>query len=80
MELKGVFAKSMAGHDKGYIVKEVKGKYAFLINGTTKPISKPKKKKVKHVALHVNQERCAADTDVEIRKAIKEYKHRIQEV
>lgn len=44
--------ESIAGRDQGnvYLVKEVlDSNYVLLIDGKTKPISKPKKKKVKHL-------------------------------
>jgi ribosomal protein L14E/L6E/L27E len=47
----GMFAVSMAGHDKGrmyLIVKEEDG-YVFLADGETRTIENPKKKKRKHI-------------------------------
>ncbi len=42
---------STYGHDMGewYIVEQVLNEYVFLVNGKSKPIDKPKKKKVKHI-------------------------------
>ena len=44
---------SVQGHDMGewYIVSDVIGEFAYLIDGKLKPISKPKKKKIKHKKL-----------------------------
>ena len=52
MELKkGMMAISKAGHDQNnwYVVLNVEGEYAFLVNGTTKTMDYPKKKKLKHL-------------------------------
>ena len=52
MELKkGMMAISKAGHDQSnwYVVLGVEGEYAFLVNGTTKKMDNPKKKKLKHL-------------------------------
>ena len=52
MELKkGMMAISKAGHDQNnwYVVLNVEGEYAFLVNGTTKKMDHPKKKKLKHL-------------------------------
>ena len=75
---------STYGRDMGewYIVKETENKYVFLINGQTKPISKPKKKKCKHIlktsfyAKEVAQ-KIALNRylqDAEVRKTLKFFK------
>ena len=40
------FAKSLSGHDKGqyYLVVKEEEKFLFLVNGTTRPLEKAKKK------------------------------------
>lgn len=47
----GAFAKSKAGHDCGeiYVIIYCDKEYAYLVNGKTKTINKPKKKKLKHI-------------------------------
>ena len=49
---KGTVVFSVAGHDKGklYVVVFVEGENVFLCDGKTKLLSKPKKKKQKHIA------------------------------
>ena len=44
-------AKAKAGHDKGsvYVVIEEDETFVYLSNGTTKPLSRPKKKKKIHI-------------------------------
>ena len=52
MELrKGMLAISKAGHDQGnwYVVLKVEEEFAYLVNGTTKTMDHPKKKKLKHL-------------------------------
>ncbi len=74
-DLKGVFAKSMAGHDKNayYIIWDWDADAVLLVNGRNRGIGNPKKKKRKHVQIHRNQPVCSGRTDPEIRKAIQEY-------
>ena len=47
----GLVVKSLAGHDKGsyFVVLRAEGEFAFIANGKTKTIEKPKKKKKKHL-------------------------------
>ena len=49
----GRLVVSNNGRDKGnfYIVANIKEQYLYLVNGSTKTIEKPKKKKKKHVIL-----------------------------
>lgn len=49
----GMFAISMAGHDKGqmYIIIREDDEYFYLSDGWIRPVEKPKKKKKKHVQL-----------------------------
>ena len=52
MELrKGMLAISKAGHDKDcwYVVLYIEGNYAYLVNGKTKTMDAPKKKKLMHL-------------------------------
>lgn len=47
----GAFAKSKTGHDCNqiYVIISCNDEYAYLVNGRTKPLDKPKKKKLKHI-------------------------------
>ena len=47
------FAQSLSGHDKGqyYLVVTEAEEFLFLVNGTTRPLEKAKKKNKKHVQL-----------------------------
>ncbi len=78
-------ARSKAGHDKGecYLVKDENETCVFLVNGTTKPLSRPKKKKKIHiqpirrlpeeVAALLPEEAEKAD-DVIVKRILKLYK------
>ena len=48
---KGMLAVSKAGHDKEswYVVLKIEGNYAYLVNGKTKTLEAPKKKKMMHL-------------------------------
>lgn len=81
----GDIVVSLCGHDMGewYVVKDVIGEFAYLIDGNLKPISKPKKKKIKHV-LQINQnanqiaQKLTSKQylqDAEVRKTLKFFKN-----
>ena len=74
----GMLARSKAGHDKGdlYLIDRVEPEYAYLVDGSRRPLSKPKKKKWKHIQIikqmreHWNPEQ---KNDDDIRRAIRQY-------
>ena len=47
----GMVVYSKAGRDKGapFIVLKCEGEYAYLTDGQSRPLNKPKKKKLKHI-------------------------------
>ena len=47
------FAKSMSGHDRNqyYLIIKKDDEFVYLVNGTTKPLTKPKKKNRKHTQI-----------------------------
>ena len=52
MELKeGMLAISKAGHDKDswYVVLNIEGNRAYLVNGKNRSMDRPKEKKLKHL-------------------------------
>jgi len=77
-------AKSKAGHDKGdvYVVAAEDDTYVYLANGTTKPLSHPKKKKKLHIQpiYHLPKEieaLCAEEAgmdDVRVKRILKLYR------
>ncbi len=79
----GEFAKSKAGHDKNqiFIIINIEGEYVFLVDGKSRNIDRPKKKKLKHIQ-PVNYIDCELqrklDADIamqneDIKRAIKSY-------
>ena len=48
---KGLIVRSISGHDRSeqYIVINFDDKFAYLVNGKSRPISNPKKKSLKHI-------------------------------
>ena len=64
--VKGMFARSLAGHDKGrlYVISDV------LVDGKIRTANRPKKKKLIHV--QPDYEMTDAVRDEDIRKALKE--------
>ena len=47
----GMLAKSLAGHDFGklYVIIKSEEEYVYLVDGITRTVDKPKRKKKKHV-------------------------------
>ena len=82
-----LLAKSLAGHDKGklyYVLSSDEG-FVYLVNGKTRTLGKPKKKKIKHVQLikrlqrdlEISDEDIKEDSDV--RKLLKTYNRIMEE-
>lgn len=80
------FAKSLSGHDKNqiYLVKQKDDKFVYLVNGTTKPLSSPKKKSHRHIQIIRNlpqEVREALENgwdDVSVKRAVKLYQCKYQ--
>ena len=75
------FAKSLSGHDKNhyyFVIKKEDG-FLFLVNGTTRPLEKPKKKNEKHIQIikklpsEILEILKEEQTDLTIKRAIKRY-------
>ena len=75
------FAKSLSGHDKNqyYFVLEKDAENFLLVNGTNRTLEKPKKKNEKHVQIikklpiEIEEILAVEQTNLTIKKAIKEY-------
>lgn len=67
----GMFARSLAGHDKGklYVIVRVEEPYVYLADGRIRPMDRPKKKKLMHV--QIDHQQVEIFSDLEIRKALK---------
>ena len=83
----GEFAKSKAGHDKEEIIIIInkEKEYVYLVDGKSRILDKPKKKKIKHIQV-INQideelqrklETNLILRDEDIKRAIKSYKQKI---
>lgn len=83
----GEFAKSKAGHDKEeiFIIVNKEEEYVYLVDGKSRILDKPKKKKIKHIQV-INQideelqrklETNLILRDEDIKRAIKSYKQKI---
>ena len=78
----GMFARSLAGHDKGnlYIIVRREEQFAWVADGRLKHLEKPKKKKWKHLQVDYEispqvsalQEQGRPLTNEAIKRAIKE--------
>jgi len=75
------FAKSLSGHDKNhyYFVVKKEERFLFLVNGTNRPIEKPKKKNEKHIQIvkrlpmEVTEILEKEQTNLTIKRAIEKY-------
>ncbi len=84
----GALCASLAGHDKGevFVIIEDEGEYVCLVNGASRPLAKPKRKKKKHIQIiYDEEERKRRDLiergqvrDDHIRSLIRGYKRRGQ--
>ena len=54
----GKFAKSKAGHDKDqiYVIVKEDAEYVYLMDGKTKTVDKPKKKKKRHIQVILKED------------------------
>lgn len=74
----GMMARSKAGRDKGslYLIIRTEGEYVFLTDGVRRPLTKPKKKKYRHIQIikqvpeHWNPDRISDDN---VKRILKEY-------
>ena len=73
---KGMLAKSLAGHDKGnvYIIVETDAQYIYLADGKIRTLSRPKRKKRKHLQLIPTQYNMSNADDVALKKILKDWK------
>ena len=77
----GKFAKSKAGHDKDqiYVIVKEDEEYVYLMDGKTKTVDKPKKKKKRHIQVILKEDENVSRklqenetlTNEEIKAAIK---------
>ena len=75
------FAKSLSGHDKNqyYLVYKKEDEYLLLVNGTTRPLEKCKRKNKKHVQIvkslpiEIEEILNKEVSNLTVKKAIKEY-------
>ena len=69
----GMLARSKAGHDKGhvYVIYNIEEAYVYLVDGAIRTISKPKKKKKKHVQLILEKHELSNIDDVGIKRILK---------
>lgn len=73
----GCPARSLAGHDKGryFIILEEDGEYVALADGKHRTVSKPKRKKKKHIQLGTEPLLTELPpADEAIRESLKRYK------
>ena len=71
----GMLVRSKAGHDKNciYVIISVKNEYVYLADGDLRPLSRMKKKNIRHLQpiLKIRAEDISSDSV--IRKVIREY-------
>ena len=79
----GTIVKSIAGHDQNnlFVIVNVENEYVYLVDGKTRLLSKPKKKKAKHIqvmsvagAAFIKQLSSKQLLDAHVRKLVKAHK------
>jgi len=65
-EIIGLYAESRAGHDKGkvYVIISSENDYAWIADGKSRTVEKPKKKNLKHISIYRNK------TPIELREKL----------
>jgi ribosomal protein L14E/L6E/L27E len=78
----GMLAKSKAGHDAGriYVITDTDGAYVYLADGRLRTVGRPKKKKARHVQLICEEHDVSAADDVQIKRILKEYISKEEEI
>ena len=71
----GMLVKSKAGRDKGciYVIISVKNEYVYLADGGLRPLSRMKRKNIRHLQPVLKRTAEDISSDIEIRRAIREY-------
>ena len=82
----GQIVYSKAGRDSGtpFVIVSVEGDYAYIVNGDSRPLARPKKKKGKHIQPTNDVEHALATKiatgayvhDAEIVKLLRVYQNR----
>ena len=77
----GMFARSLAGHDKSklYLISKIDEEYVYLVDGKIRTTDNPKKKRIKHIQIDYQimefiQDKLATEkklTNEDIKRAIK---------
>lgn len=83
MNMTGMLAKSLAGHDKNqiFVIMSDEGEYVYLADGKTRTICRMKKKKKIHIQLIKRQHDIEAADDAKLRFIIRSYcKSRTEEI
>ena len=71
--VRGMLARSKAGHDTGniYVIIDVDDAYVYLADGSIRTLKNLKKKKKKHVQVICREYDIAGADDIAIRKIVK---------
>ena len=71
----GMLARSKAGRDKGciYVRISVKNEYVYLADGGLRPLSRMKRKNIRHLQPVLKRTAEDISSDIEIRRVIREY-------
>ncbi|MBQ7726613.1 MAG: KOW domain-containing RNA-binding protein [Clostridia bacterium] len=75
--MEGRIVRSLAGRDKGYflVVVSQDGNFLSVCDGKERPLARPKRKNIKHLALtNTVLNRSEYETDKQLRKALAVYR------
>ena len=74
---KGSIVRAKSGHDKGrfFLVLSTEGNYAFIADGKTRRLEKPKKKNILHLAATNIIYTGSAETNPQIKRILSDLKN-----
>ncbi len=72
----GMLARSKAGHDKDqiFVIIKTEQEYVYLVDGKTRTVCRPKKKKQKHIQIIKEKQDITGVDDAKLRKIIRNYR------
>ena len=75
--VKGSIVKAKAGRDKDgfFVVLKVESGYAYIADGRTRKIEKPKKKKLIHLSPANTVIEGSLETNLQIKRALSQFKN-----
>lgn len=78
---KGSVVRACAGRDKNgfFVVLDIAKKYVIISDGKRRPVERPKRKNLRHIAVtNTVLDKASIETNKQIRKALSVFEHQEQ--